>query len=79
MVLADSDIAQVDGFVVFRKTGDTLLHIGRVLEVLADEYSGLLLGMLINEYSVGDTGTLPYRFPSLAPKLGDYVWCTLEV
>ncbi|KAJ7252875.1 hypothetical protein C8J57DRAFT_1660976 [Mycena rebaudengoi] len=78
VVLADGDIAQVDGFVVFRKTGDTLLRIGRVLEVLTNEYSGLLLGMLINEYSVGDTGTLPYRFPSLAPKLGDYVWCTLE-
>ncbi|KAJ7138522.1 hypothetical protein C8R43DRAFT_1132056 [Mycena crocata] len=74
VVLSGGDSAHVQGFIIFRNPVDDLsaLRIGKVLEILADEYSGVLLGLLVHEYAVGTTGVLPYRFPSLTPTTG--VW-----
>ncbi|KAJ7654427.1 hypothetical protein DFH06DRAFT_993722, partial [Mycena polygramma] len=71
VILQGGDIAQVQGFVLFQRPEDPAVRrprIGRVLEILADDMAGILLGLLIHEYSVGDTGVAPYRFPSLKPK-----------
>ncbi|KAJ7278158.1 hypothetical protein C8J57DRAFT_1126069, partial [Mycena rebaudengoi] len=78
VVLASGDIAQLGGFAIFCKTGTSSPHIGRILEILADEYTGFLLGIFVQEYSVGETGVLPYRFPSLEPKQDKLGWFTLQ-
>ncbi|KAJ7432037.1 hypothetical protein FB451DRAFT_984978, partial [Mycena latifolia] len=80
VVLSGGDVAQVAGFVIFRKHGDpeSKLRVGKVLEILADEYPATLLGLLVHEYSVGSTGVLPYRFPCVEPISEGIVWSKLQ-
>ncbi|KAJ6553106.1 hypothetical protein B0H19DRAFT_1072591 [Mycena capillaripes] len=82
VVLPEGGIAQITGLVLFRRPEDSVTRrprIGRVLEILADDLAGSLLGLLIHEYSVGDTGVTPYRFPLLKPKPRNIKWYQLKI
>ncbi|KAJ6508136.1 hypothetical protein C8R45DRAFT_1167703 [Mycena sanguinolenta] len=81
VVLLGGDIAHVGGFVLFRKPTDAVSQrprIGKVLEIVADEFAGTLLGILVREYTVGETGIAPYRFPSLTAQPDRIEWCSLK-
>ncbi|KAJ6484648.1 hypothetical protein C8R45DRAFT_1147453 [Mycena sanguinolenta] len=81
VVLLGGDIAHVGGFVLFRKPTDAVSQrprIGKVLEIVADEFAGTLLGILVCEYTVGETGIAPYRFPSLTSQPDRIEWCSLK-
>ncbi|KAJ6477093.1 hypothetical protein C8R47DRAFT_985146 [Mycena vitilis] len=57
VILPSGDIAQLQGFVLYQRPEDSAVRrprIGRILEILADDMAGILLGLLIHEYSVGD-------------------------
>lgn len=85
VVLKNKDIAHLDGFVSYcnpsSSTGSATC-VGRVVEILADVSAGMVLGILIQPYQVGNPCVLPYRFPSLSPvqtvELESFSWCKIQ-
>lgn len=53
VVLSGGDVGHLGGFVLFRRPEDGAARrprIGRVLEIIADNFAGILLGVLVHEY-----------------------------
>lgn len=76
-VLQDDYVARIGGFIVCH-TRRGQLWVGRVKEILADTFSGKLLGVLVQEYDVGEH-IPPYHFPRLQKSANPPVFCQLKV
>lgn len=81
MVLHDDYVARVGGFVMFSHSysvAATSLQVGKVLEILADAHAGKILGVAIQEYTVGAANN-PYHLPSISPADTGPVFCQPKV
>ncbi|KAF7971584.1 hypothetical protein HWV62_20748 [Athelia sp. TMB] len=76
-VLHDGYVLRVGAFTLFRQSRDGVLCVGRVNEILADANSKRLIGILIQEYQIGDV-VLPYRFPAISPGPHQPALCSIQ-
>jgi hypothetical protein len=79
-ILQDDYVVRTGGFVLFDTSREhaTLPRVGRIVEILADAHRGHLIGMVVQEYDVGDV-VLPYCFPSLSRSSTGPVFCKVKV
>jgi hypothetical protein len=77
VVLHDGNIAHVGGFLICR-TRESDVWVGQIVEILADTRAGVLLGILVQEYNIGEH-VAPYHFPRLHKSAKPSVLCKLKV
>ena len=79
VILANGDVAERSGFVVYQPLVTSSLRIGQVVEILADISAEQPLGILIQGYQVSEETVKPYDFPSLRKLEESPTWCPLKV
>ena len=65
-ILHDSFVLRVGAYVLCQQKQNDPICVGRVDEILADANAKRLIGLLIQEYKIGEA-VLPYRFPVMTP------------
>ena len=66
LILSNGDRAYCTGFILY-DTGDDVLRLGEVFEILALAETGAICGILVGEAFVGEAPMPPYNYPSVKP------------
>lgn len=77
-VIHDGYVIRLGAFVLFRQSNRLEPSVGRVEEIVADAQAKRLMGILIQEFQVGEV-VLPYRFPALIRSPQSPILCTIKV
>lgn len=79
LYISNGDLVRLGGWVFYASAASPQPHCGRVDEILLRETNSAPLGMLVCKSDISQTATLPYRFPAVTPREGDYEFISVQV
>nr|VWO97023.1 Uncharacterized protein [Ganoderma boninense] len=78
LYLPNDNLVRPGGWVLYASTASSQTLCGRVDEILLRERNGAPFGVLVCKAQVSQTPTMPYRFPSVTPREGDYEFISIQ-